>query len=496
MNKLKVLAGQTALYGVSSILGRVINYLLVPIHTAIFLPEQFGSITYFYAYTALFNIIYTLGLETAFFRFSTRENNIRYYHYACSTIILIGILYSGSLYFFSDQIAETLEHPGQGYIIRLLAGILWIDAIMAIPFAKLRLENKAAKFVVAKVSSLVLTVLLNLFFLVLLQEVYRGNIASLNFLVKFYNPELGIGYVFIANLLGSFSLIFFLWKEISQIRLRFSWHHFKPVLIYALPIMIAGLAGIMNENIDKILIPQLLPEGYYGSQTPLESLGIYSAAFKMGVFMLLAVQAFRFAGEPFFFSNAENKEAPELFAKVMHYFVVGCSIILVAVSLNIDIIAFIFLQDQEYWQALYLVPVFLLTKIFFGIFINLSAWYKIKDKTKYGIYFTLLGLGVIVLGNLIFLPILGLLASAYSGLLGYLVMCFAAYIVGRKFFPIPYRVLPTGTYLITAFTISVAGFYIKLRNFWADTSFNLLITTLFILVVFLIEKKKLINKSS
>ena len=496
MNKLKVLAGQTALYGVSSILGRVINYLLVPIHTAIFLPDQFGSITYFYAYTALFNIIYTLGLETAFFRFSAKENNIRYYHYACTMIILLGILYSGSLIIFSDQIAEILDHPDQGYIIRLLAAILWIDAIMAIPFAKLRLENKATKFVLAKVSSLVLTVLLNLFFLVLLQGVYQGNITSLNFLEKFYNPELGIGYVFIANLIGSFSLIFFLWKEVSQIRLRFSWLHFKPVLVYALPIMIAGLAGIMNENIDKIFIPQLLSEGYYGSQTPLESLGIYSAAFKMGVFMMLAVQAFRFAGEPFFFSNAENKEAPELFAKVMHYFVVGCSIILVAVSLNIDIIAFIFLRDQEYWQALYLVPIFLLAKIFYGIFINLSAWYKIKDKTNFGIYFTLLGLGVIILGNLIFLPIIGLFASAYSALLGYIVMCIAAYLVGKKHFPIPYKLLPIGIYLIISFTLSTAGFYIEIQNFWADTSFKLLITILFIFVVFLIEKKNLLNKFS
>ena len=260
--------------------------------------------------------------------------------------------------------------------------------------------------------------------------------------------------------------------------------------------MIAGLAGIMNENIDKILIPQLLSEGHYGTQTPFESLGIYSAAFKMGVFMMLAVQAFRFAGEPFFFSNAENKEAPELFAKVMYYFVVGCSIILVAVSLNIDIIAYIFLRDPGYWQALYLVPIFLLAKIFYGIFINLSAWYKIKDKTNYGIYFTLLGLVVITLGNYIFLPLVGLFASAYSGLLGYMVMCFAAWAVGKKYLPIPYKILPIGIYLICAFSISVAGFYIQLPNFWADTSFNLLITTMFILVVFLIEKRKLINKSS
>ena len=365
---------------------------------------------------------------------------------------------------FSDQIASFLGHSGSGYIVKLLAIILWIDAVMAIPFAKLRLDNRVKKFVVARVSSLLLTVLLNIYFLVFLQGIYEGTIRGFDSLGSLYDPQISIGYVFIANMLGSASLFLFLWKEISQIKIRFSWQIFKPVMIYAIPIMITGLAGILNENIDKILIPEILPGNFYANQTSLESLGIYSAAFKMGVFMMLVVQAFRFAGEPFFFSNAENKEAPELFAKVMHYFVVICSIILVAVSLNIDLIAFVFLQDSAYWSALYLVPIFLLAKVFYGIYINLSAWYKIKDKTNYGIYFTLLGSIVIVLGNVIFLPIFGLFASAYSALIGYIAMCVAAYVIGRKFFPIPYKIIPLASYLILSFGISVLSFYLEFQN--------------------------------
>ncbi len=493
MNKIKALAGQTALYGVSSILGRMLNFLLVPLHTEVFAEGQFGSISLLYAYVAVFNILYTYGMETAFFRFSTKDKKANYYHIAASAILITSLVISVAIFLLASPIASYLSLLHGESIVQWLAGIMLLDAIVALPFARLRLQNRALKFVVTRVSGIAITLALNFIFLVVLRDIAAGKYLPVaNQLVSnFYSPSLEIGYVFLANLLGSLSVVLLLWRELLGIRLTFQWHAFKPMLLYGLPILLTGLAGMLNENLDKILLPAILPDSFYSHLSSMEALGVYSASFKLGIFMMLAIQAFRFAGEPFFFSNSADKNAPELFARVMRYFVIASAVIMVAISLNVELIARITLRNESYWQALYLVPIILLAKLLFGVYVNLSIWYKLTDKTLYGTYFTIVGTAVTILGNIILIPILGMAASAISAVLCYATMCLLAYGYGKRHFPIPYPLKIISAYILAACAIPAIFQFVEIQNKVLGYGVGLLVSLAFALVVFMIERKGL-----
>ena len=441
MNPLKKLAGETAIYGISSIVGRVLNYLLVPLYTTVFLEGDYGIITRLYAYAAFLNIIYTYGMETAFFRFATKGDKLENYRLASSMIVVTSTVFSGTMLLLAPAIADYLEISSQVYLIRFLAGILFIDAIAAIPFARLRLENKALTFALAKLGAIAATILLNLVFLLLPYLVLqKGHLAQWQPEIgQLFNPAWGVGYVFLANLIGNAIIIIILRKYLFQIDLKISWVKVKPLLEYGLPIFLMGIAGIANEQADKLMIPALLPDNFYPGKSSMAALGIYGASFKLSIFMLLAIQAFRYAGEPFFFSHAQDKQAPELFAKVMYYFVVVCVFILLAVSLNIDLLGKIFLRQPSYREALYLVPVLLFGKLLFGIYINLSVWFKLVDKTLAGTYISLIGASFTLLLNWLLIPEIGYLGSALASVGCYGLMSVVCWWWGRKHFPIPYR---------------------------------------------------------
>jgi len=490
MGSLKTLAGQTALYGISSIVGRLLNYLLVPLHTAIFVPDEFGSITLLYSYVAVLNVLFTYGLETAYFRFSSKNKNEDYYNLICSSVLITGIIFSSLIFYLAPDISRALDQPGKTYVIQWLSVILLLDAFTAIPFAKLRIENRALKFVMAKAGNIVLIVLFNLFFLIFLKGIYEGKfLIFLQPLAdKLYSPRLRIGYVFLANLIGSASLLLFLFPEIRKFKFKWDWAKLKPVLIYSLPIMVTGLAGMLNDNLDKMIMPIFLPDHFYPGQTPQAALGVYGAVFKLSVFMMLAVQAFRYAGEPFFFSHAEKEDSRLLYARVLKYFVIGASIIMVAVSLNADLIGYIFLRSSEFRIALYLLPYLLLGKLFFGIYINISIWYKLTDQTMYGVYFAVAGTFIIILGNILLLPLIGYDGSAYSMTACYFIMCLLAYYIGTKKYPIPYNIRLISAYIAISASLSIGSFYFKLQNFMADSLLNIALTFAFVGIVYLIER--------
>ncbi|MEQ9166595.1 MAG: oligosaccharide flippase family protein [Fulvivirga sp.] len=488
MSQLKSLAGQTAIYGVSSILGRLINYALVPLHTVVFARGELGIVTNLYAYTAIFMIIYTFGMETAYFRF-VKKNPLNAFQLTSSAVIVISTLFSVFIFSFSDTLAQLINYPDTGLYIRWLAIILWIDSFLAIPFSKLRHENKARKFATAKIINILLNIVLQVVLLLLLPTIQQSMAPDIE------QWNIGIGFIFLSNLIANASLIIILFSEIKLIRLRFNWDEFKPILFYAFPIFLMGLAGMLNEQLDKILLEYLLPDSFYNDMNSTEAVGVYGQLLKLGIFMMLAIQAFRYAGEPFFFSKAEDKNAPELFAKVMHYFVISALLLFVLVSINVDLIAFVFLRSPEYRVALYLVPLLLFGKLLYGVYLNLSIWFKLTDKTMFGTYFSILGVIIMVVSNVLLIPVIGLTGCAISIIICYAIMSLACYFYGQKYFPVPYKFGKLIPYLAISLTIVYFFFTWHISNFVLDSIIRIAFSAIILIFLIWFEKKNLATKT-
>ncbi|MFT6871699.1 MAG: O-antigen/teichoic acid export membrane protein [Roseivirga sp.] len=496
MSQIKKLAGQTAYYGISSILGRVLNFLLLPIWTDRLVRSEYGAVTELYAYVALCLIVYTFGMETAFFRFSNKTNAKEAYNSTATAVLSTSAFFSALIYLLSDQIANALGNGVEQQYVQYMAAILFIDGLIAIPFAKLRLEQKALKFALIKVSVISTTIILNLLFIMVLPDISAGKylIGLQETVNKFYNPSLGIGYIFIANLLANLLYLPLLWKQLLQIKLSIHWSTFKPMLVYALPIFLMGLGGMFNEQGYALILKHVFPEdlGISGD----DALGVFSGAFKLSVVMMLGIQAFRYAAEPFFFSHAENKEAPALFARIMHYFVVFNIVVLVAVALNTELIGDVFLRNDTYKEALFVLPILLIAKLLYGVYVNLSVWFKLTDKTIYGTYYALIGAIITLLGNLLLIKEIGYYGSAVTALVCYAVMSLLCYLKGKKTFPIPYNFKPLFGYLIIAILIIYGVDLIKLDTKWLSYGVKLLITAVFTGTMFFLEGRKIKYKSS
>jgi O-antigen/teichoic acid export membrane protein len=478
MSQLKSLASQTAVYGVSSILGRMLTYALVPLHTAVFDRAEMGVVTYLYGFVALLLVIYTFGMETTFFRFANKGDKQDTINQTATFIIFISTLLTVIILLGASTLAGLADLEFNTELVTIyiqwLAIALWIDAILAIPFALMRLENKARAFATAKIINIFITVGLQLFFLLLVPYLRENGVTWLDWV-----PDLGIGFIFITNLIANGVLIFILFPWIRRLRITWlNWNTFRPMFMYAAPIMITGLAGMFNEYLDKILLKEILPENFYPNTNPTEAVGVYGQLFKLSIFMMLGIQAFRYAGEPFFFSKAADKKAPELFARVMRYFTLACLTVLVLVTLNVDFIAFIFLRDEVYRVSLYIVPILLGGKLFYGIYMNLSIWFKLTDKTSYGTWFSLFGAAITVIGNLLLIPVLGFEGSAWTALLCYLSMSLICYFYGQKYYPIPYQFQKLIVYFIATLVIVVASIYIHHPDFLFDTILRIIASVL------------------
>ncbi|MDN3668060.1 polysaccharide biosynthesis C-terminal domain-containing protein [Echinicola jeungdonensis] len=495
MSQLRKLAGQTAIYGISSILGRVINFLLLPLYVTYLSKEDLGSFTAIYAFIAFFNVIFTYGMETTFFRFATGKglhpkrvfNNVQ-------SLVMTTSLSLGTLLFLSaEQISIWMDYPGKAYLFQWTAMILTIDAILAIPYAKLRVENKSLSFALTKFLNILLNVGFNIFFIVFCHHVYQGDYFS--FLQPtvnaFYNPDWGVDYILLANLLAN-GLIIPLMIFLTG---KFSWQLdgalLKSMWLYALPLLFMGLAGVTNEVFSRFLFEYILPENFYPGLSTREAAGIFGANFKLAIFMNLIIQAFKYAAEPFFFSQSEDKNSPQLYATVMHWFIIFCSTLMIAVAVNLNIIGPMILRSPGYEAGLVIVPMLLMGYLMLGVYFNLSIWFKITDKTIFSFYITGTGALVTILVIVLLVPKLGYIGAACSTLATYLTMSVICYLYGQKYYPIPYQTLKGIFYLVLAFGLSYLGYFIELPSKVATFMVHNSLVIAFLAIIIILEKKEL-----
>jgi O-antigen/teichoic acid export membrane protein len=474
MGKIRRLAGETVLYGLGSIIPRFLNFLLVYLHTDVFPPEEYGIITKLFAYVAVINIIFMFGMETAYFRFASKPgaDERRIFNLAQTVVLSISFLLSFILFLVADPFAAVLGIPGNGSLVTWLVAIMFIDAIVAIPFARLRLQKKPVLFALGKLMNIGILVGLNIYFL---------KVS--------YNPSVGIGYVVMANLIANaFYVVFFL-KTLFAWRPALDREISPTVLRYAYPVMLTGLAGMTNEMFSRQFLEWWLPENFYPNQTADYALGIFGACYKYAMLMSLAVQAFRYAAEPFFFSNAADKGSPSLFANVNLYFILVCCVLLLSVSINLDILKH-FLGNEEYWEGLYIVPVLLLGYLFLGVYYNLSAWFKLTDKTHYGTLIAVGGAVITIVGNYLLIPQFGYLGSSFVTLICYFSMAAACYLLGQKFYPIPYNVNRSLAYIVVTVAIIYLVELVSIENQWLATGFHCAVIGVYVFILYLLEKER------
>jgi O-antigen/teichoic acid export membrane protein len=468
MGLLKKLASETALYGLPSILGRSVYFLLVILHTHVFAARQSGVMNELFAWVAFANVVYTYGMETSFFRFAGKGDASAYYRLILTSVLLSSLVLSSLVMLFSSSLAWAMGYAGKEAFLQWLAVIVAIDAIVAIPLARLRLESKAKRFALVRIGNIFFNVGFNLFFLVFCRDVYAGRyLDGLRPLVKLvYAPEIGVGYVFLSNLLSNLLFFPMLWPQLRDFRLYFNWTMLEPVLSYGFPILIMGLAGTLNQMFDRTALKYLLPENFYPNRTAQEALGIYGSVYKLSVFMNLAVQAFRYAAEPFFFSRAEDSNAPRTMALVMKWFLICCCAIWVGVSTNLSWLAPLFLKREEYLEGVSVVPLLLLGNLMLGIYYNLSFWFKLTDKTQYGTYLTFLGAGLNLAGNVLLIPYTGYYGCAMAFALSSLGMVIGCYVLGERHYPVPYPLKRLLCYLIVSMLLIMVSTYLSLDPVW------------------------------
>lgn len=494
MGQLKKLAGQTAIYGISSILGRTVNFLLIPIYTGYLTKVDVGAYTALYGYMALFNIIFTYGMETTYFRYATGKglDPQKVFSQIQSLLITTSISLGAVIYLSAPTLASLLNYEGQEHLFRWIAWVLAIDAILVIPYAKLRKENRAFQFALTKLGNILINVGFNIFFIVFCYHIWKGDwLANLSpFIAQIYNPDWGVEYIFLSNLVANAAMIPVLFFLTKKFRFGFNREFLKPMWHYAFPLLFMGLAGVINETFSRTIFEYILPEGFYKGLTAREVTGIFGANFKLAILMNLIIQAFKYAAEPFFFNQAADKNSPELFAKVMHVFVIFCSALMIAVSVNLDLLGALFLRGDGYIMGNYIVPVLLLGYLMLGIYFNLSIWFKLTDQTKYSFYITVIGAIVTIVVLFTLVPKLGLMGGALSTLCCYTVMTIICYYIGQKYFPIPYQTGKAMFYLLFAFALSYLGFYWDWGNSILQFIGRNSLVIVFVLVVLWIEKNE------
>ena len=487
MSQLRQLASQTVIYGASSVLGRILNYALVPLYTSVFVPAEYGIVTELYVFVAFLNILYTYGFETTYFRYASKSNEgVDYFQIAQTSLLITSLLFSCVIMFSSTWIVEALNYPGKEKYVIWLAIILAIDAIVAVPFARLRLKGKAFFFASLKLSNILVNIGLNCFFLLLCPWWLESHPDSL--ISSIYNPNMGVGYVFLSTLVANAMYLIPLGKDTFLIRPKLG-EEWKKMLKYAWPLMILGFAGVTNEMLSRALLKYLLPTDFYEGYSNLHILGVFGACYKLSVFMTLAVQAFRYAFEPFFFSKSSDKNSPQLFAVVMHAFIIFGVLAWMGISLFLPVIAPIFLQNPEYLMGLDIVPWLLFGGLLLGIYFNLSIWYKLTDQTKYGAWISIMGASITVVANVVVIPVFGYMGSAYATVLSYLAMVIVSFVLGQKHYHIPYLTVKGLFYMIFG-GLSILALYIYDFNQTFKYIFASCLLITFLILVWLLDYRR------
>lgn len=444
-NPITQLFGQTAVYGLGIVLPRLLNYvLLTPFYTRVFDRASYGIITELYAYVVFLLVILTYGMETGYFRFaSNSKDRGKIYTTVLSALFLSSTAFILVVMFSAGPIGSLLGYADHPEYIRWLALIVGVDAFTAIPFARIRLNNQPGKYAIIRIVEVSVNIILNLFFLW-----YCPNHPDSQLVSLLYNEQIGVGYVLISNMVATlFKLLLLSGEIVSAFRFSFNASILRKILKYSYPLLVAGLAGTVNEALDRILLKHLIP----AEQLPMEQLGIYGANFKLAVLMTLFVQMFKYAAEPFFFSRSGEKNAKQLYADVMNFFVGAGLIIFLMVTLYMEY--FVLFIGKGFREGGQIVPIILLANLVMGIFFNLSIWYKLSNKTMYGAVLVIIGALVTVVVNVVFIPRYGYVASAWAHLLCYSLMVLLSYLWSRKHYAVPYKIGRIMLYIILALLI-------------------------------------------
>ena len=466
MANLKSVVKDTAIYGLSSIVGRFLNYLLVPLYTAKLSAASggYGVITNVYAYTALLMVILTYGMETTFFRYVNKEgeNPDKVYSTTMISVASTSLLFVLLVLLFLQPISSFMGYADHSSYIWVMAVTVAVDAFACIPFAYLRYKKRPMKFAILKLANIMMAILLNLFFFLLLPA-WTGNGGLVD-----------AGYAFYINLFCSVALLFFLLKEITAVPFDFDKALLRRMLSYSWPILVLGVAGILNQTADKILFPYI----YQGTDAH-SQLGIYGAASKIAMIMAMITQAFRYAYEPFVFGNNNDKDSRNTYAKAMKFFIIFTLLAFLVVMAYIDLLKYII--GRDYWEGLKVVPVVMAAEIMMGIYSNLSFWYKLIDKTIWGAWFSGIGCVVLITVNVLFVPRYGYMACAWAGFMGYASAMTISYLVGQKKYPINYPLKEIVLYVALAAVLYIGiGYSNRLLPLWAALAMNTVIVFLFI----------------
>lgn len=479
----KKLAKDTAIYGVSSILGRFLNWLLVPLYSYVLTSSsQYGIITNLYAWSALLIIILTYGMETGFFRYiedkSSPHTEGKVYG---STLVCVGItslIFLIAVNIFGQPIANSLGYGDHAEYIKLLGSIVAIDAFSQIPFAYLRHKNKALTFASYKLVNILSYILLNIFFLILCPKIMQSHPEWIDW---FYKADYGVGYILIANLMSTLLMFILLTPYIFGEKLQYDGALLKKIVRYSLPLLLFGIAGIMNQTIDKLLFPVLYPGD---KMETMAQLGIYGACFKIAMIMMMFTYAFRFAYEPFLFAKVGSKDSKETYALAMKYYIITALLIFLGMVFTLDIIQL--LLEEKYRVGIAIIPIVLLTYLTQGIIYNLSVWYKVIDKTYYGSIFSFIGLVVTVLLNIILVPHISYWGSVIAAFICNFVILLFSFIIGQKKYHINYPYRSIINYFILASILFVLGYYINFGTLWINLLFRAILLSVF--CVYLVKK--------
>ena len=481
-NPIKSLLGQTAIYGLSSIIGRLLNYLLVPLYTFVFAdPADYGVVSELYAWVAFLIVLLTCGMETAYFRF-IQDSDDKDAPFSNAFFLVAGVcvVFFTSLLTFNNEIERLIILDGHNEYILLLGAIVCIDAITALPLAKLRAEEKALQFAGIQFTSIGVNIILNLVFMLLLFDESR--------------PEEGVLFILAANLCSSVVKPLLLYNQFRRIKFMFNWDLAKTMLIYAAPLVIAGFAGIINETLDRILLKQIIydPKDPGSFHEAVAQVGIYSACYKLAMLVTILLQAYRYAAEPFFFSQMKNEDRNKVYVNVMNLFIAVVCFVFLFVSLNINVFKY-FIQNELYWAGLSVVPILLMANVFLGIYYNQSVWYKLSGKTQFGAYIAIIGALTTILINVIFIPNYGYKASAWATLIVYFLQMMLSYFLGQRYYPIPYNKKKFILYIGISILLFFVGDSIQTSSSYFNLFFHNLLIALFISLVYFLERKALIK---
>lgn len=494
MSTAKKFAGQTAVYGLSTIAGRVLSFFLTPIYTRTYSTKVYGIFGNLYSYASMLNALLAFGMETTFFRYLNKRPDDKQlvYNNTFGAILAVCVLFFLCTFPFAHLITTWIRidssTPLPDYVlyIKFFIGTLIVDALCVIPFAKLRADGRPGRYALLKFINVVMFVSLNLIFIFAIPFFIKHNLPGGEWMATWFRKS-WVGYVFLSNFIANSATGLMLLPEFLKLRPKFSKSLFAEMLVYSWPVLIANFSYLVNENLDKILLGKLLPLNESATQV-----GIYSACAKISIFLSIFVNAFRLGAEPFFFSHAKNKNATQTYARIMQYFVIAVCMIFVALVANIELLKYFIkgkdaTQTQLYWSGISVIPVLLFGYVSLGIYMNLSVWYKLTDQTKYGLYISGIGALVTIVLNVIFIPYYGYIASAWISLTAYTTMMVLSFIWGQIHYPIPYDLKKNIAYIIISLVLVYISFSIFKRNIYISNALFIL----FALGALYVERKEL-----